>query len=79
MELVGRESSWNPSAKNPTSTAYGLFQFLDTTRANYSKRYPQYNYMRSPYDQTMLGIQYVRDRYGDPVKALQFWDKNKWY
>ena len=27
--IVQRESSWNPNAQNPMSTAYGLFQFLD--------------------------------------------------
>ncbi|MBU5900557.1 transglycosylase SLT domain-containing protein, partial [Vibrio cholerae O1] len=29
--LVNKESSWNPNAQNPTSTAYGLFQFLNGT------------------------------------------------
>lgn len=28
-----RESRWNPNAKNPSSSAAGLFQFLDTTWA----------------------------------------------
>ena len=36
--LVNKESSWNPSAKNPTSTAYGLFQFLDSTWAGVGAR-----------------------------------------
>lgn len=29
-----RESRWNPYAKNPSSTASGLFQFLTSTWAN---------------------------------------------
>src|SRR5437868_2367007 len=29
--LLQHESSLNPRAKNPSSTAYGLFQFLDST------------------------------------------------
>src|SRR5690606_9261952 len=33
IELVRRESGWNPTAQNPTSTAYGLFQFLNSTWA----------------------------------------------
>ena len=28
-QLVRNESSWNPNAQNPSSSAYGLFQFLD--------------------------------------------------
>ena len=27
--IIQRESGWNPGAKNPRSTAFGLFQFLD--------------------------------------------------
>jgi len=30
-EIIRRESNWNPTAKNPKSTAYGLCQFLDGT------------------------------------------------
>ena len=31
--LWGKESGWNPNAQNPTSTAYGIPQFLDSTWA----------------------------------------------
>lgn len=31
--IAWRESRWNPAAKNPQSTASGLFQFLNTTWA----------------------------------------------
>lgn len=77
-ELFGRESTWNPYAKNDSSTAYGYAQFLDTTQANYKQKFPQYDY-RKPLDQLVLGIHYVKDRYGDPTKALAFWDLNNWY
>ncbi len=30
-ELMKHESSFRPHAKNPYSTAYGLFRFLDST------------------------------------------------
>lgn len=76
-ELFGRESGWNPNAKNPNSTAHGYAQFLKSTRASYEKKYGiKYD---SPVNQLILGIKYVQDRYKDPVKALEFWDKNKWY
>lgn len=76
VELTARESSWNPNAKNPKSSARGLFQFLDSTRKNYAWNGVNWN---DPLHQSIAGIRYVKDRYGTPEKALQFWDKNKWY
>ncbi|WP_134904715.1 transglycosylase SLT domain-containing protein [Paenibacillus polymyxa] len=76
LELVARESSFNPSAKNPKSTARGLFQFLDGTRKSYGGNSVNWN---DPTQQALAGVQYIKDRYGTPEKALAFWDKNKWY
>jgi hypothetical protein len=76
-ELVGRESSWNPKAKNPNSTAHGYGQFLKSTRSNYEKK-TGLNY-DDPVNQLVMMAQYVKDRYGTPEKALQFWDANRWY
>src|SRR5699024_2062266 len=36
--LLTRESSWNPRAHYPSSTAYGLFQFLNSTWATVGGR-----------------------------------------
>ena len=77
-ELIGRESTWNPGGDNPKSTAWGYGQFLDSTRANYKKKYPQYDY-NNPVHQIILTALYVKDRYGTPENALKHWDKNKWY
>jgi SLT domain-containing protein len=76
LELVARESSFNPNAKNPKSSAAGLFQFLDQTRKNYGGSKVNWN---DPYQQALAGLKYVKDRYSNPVKALQFWDENNWY
>lgn len=76
LELVARESSFNPNAKNPKSSASGLFQFLDSTRKSYGGSGVDWT---DPYQQALKGLQYIEDRYGNPVKALQFWDKNNWY
>lgn len=77
-ELIGRESSWKPTADNPRSTAWGYGQFLDSTRKAYQKKFPNLNY-NNPVHQIILTAAYVKDRYGTIDKALQFWDKNNWY
>lgn len=76
-EIVKRESSFNPTAKNPKSTAYGYGQFLKSTRATYEKK-TGLNY-GNPVHQLVMMAQYVKDRYGTPQKALAFWNKNKYY
>lgn len=76
-EIVRRESSFNPRAKNPNSSAYGYGQFLDATRANYEKKTGlSYD---NPVNQLIMMMHYVKDRYGTPEKAISFWDKNHWY
>lgn len=76
LELVARESSFNPNAANPDSTARGLFQFLDGTRRDYGGSKVNWS---DPYEQAKAGLKYIKDRYGTPTKALQFWDKNSYY
>lgn len=73
---MSRESSLNPNAKNPKSSAAGYFQFLDATRKNYGGNKVNWN---DPNVQVNAGLQYIIDRYGTPEDALAFWDKNKWY
>lgn len=74
IELVGRESGFNPNAKNPKSSARGYNQFLDMTRKTYSN----FNH-NDPVEQLLAMAQYIKSRYGSPTKALQFWDKNNYY
>ncbi|KDE46289.1 hypothetical protein DI43_15200 [Geobacillus sp. CAMR12739] len=77
MELVGRESSWNPNADNPKSSAYGYGQFLKSTREQYERKYGiKYD---TPLNQLILTIHYIKDRYGNPINALRFWDENHYY
>jgi hypothetical protein len=76
-EIVKKESSFNPNAKNPKSTAYGYGQFLSSTRSNYEKK-TGLSYS-DPVNQLIMMSQYVKDRYGTPANALAFWNKNHWY
>jgi len=71
--LIGKESSWNPNAQNKGSTAYGLFQFLNSTWGPYGSK------TSDPAGQARAGLKYIQDRYGDPSKALAFHKKNNWY
>lgn len=76
LELVARESSFNSNAKNPKSTAAGLFQFLNATRKDYGGSSVDWS---DPTQQSIAGIKYIKKRYGTPENALKHWDKNKWY
>lgn len=72
--LIQHESSWNPTAQNPTSTAYGLFQFLDSTWSGYG--IPKSS---DPRLQALAGLRYIKGRYGDPIGAQGFWEGHHWY
>lgn len=72
--IVGKESGWNPKAQNPSSTAYGLFQFLDETWGAYGSVKTD-----DPFKQGEAGLKYIQKRYGDPSKARSFWEANGWY
>jgi hypothetical protein len=79
-ELIGRESGFRSSAKNPTSSAYGYGQFLTSTRNAYAKKYPNLNY-NNPVDQIVLTYKYIQERYGTVQHALEMWEKRSphWY
>ena len=72
--LVQKESSWNPRAQNPTSTAYGLKQFLDATWAGVGCVKSS-----DPVYQLNCGHKYVMNRYGSWDRAVSFWRANRWY
>jgi septal ring factor EnvC (AmiA/AmiB activator) len=74
--IILRESSGDPTADNPTSTAFGLGQLLLGNRILY---------LGQDYASTDCGRQlwafraYVRDRYGTAERAKAFWQANGWY
>ena len=72
--IIDHESGWNPTAVNPSSGAFGLFQFLGSTKDTYL---PDSN--PNPRIQGVAGAKYIKDRYGDPLKAKAFWEANGWY
>jgi len=74
--IILRESSGDPTADNPASTAFGLGQLLLGNRILY---------LGEDYATTDCGRQlwafraYVQDRYGTAARAKAFWQANGWY
>jgi cell wall-associated NlpC family hydrolase len=60
------ESGWRNDAQNPGSTAFGIAQFLDSTWRPYGSKTSNAGL------QIKYGLEYVHDRYKDPIHALQF-------
>lgn len=78
-ELIQRESSFKIDAKNPTSTAFGMAQFLKSTRNNYAKKFGYNPDTTNPFEQIRMFRSYVKDRYGTAENALSFHKKMNWY
>jgi hypothetical protein len=72
--LWGKESGWNPDAQNPTSTAYGIPQFLDSTWAGTGIAKTS-----DGYRQIDAGLIYINSRYGSPCGAWSHSQANNWY
>ena len=72
--IIFKESSWNNTAQNSKSTAYGLFQFLDATWAGYGCQKSSDTHV-----QAQCGLKYIQDRYGSPTEAQKFHKINNWY
>jgi len=74
QELIMLESSWNPEAQNPKSTAYGLAQFVDKTWDLVDiEKSADYRI------QLIAAQKYVMMRYGSWVKALEHHKQHGWY
>ena len=72
--IIQVESGWVATAKNPTSTAYGIGQFLIGT-------WDDVGCVKSsnPKYQIDCMIDYVEQRYVTPEKAWEFRKENGWY
>lgn len=79
--VINQESGGDPKAQNPTSTASGLFQQINST---WMANKPASSNARrmadaSVEDQAIAGMNYFASRYGSPSKAKAFWEKNHYY
>ena len=69
-QLISRESSWNPNAANPRSTARGLFQKMTSIHGAIES---------SAAGQAEWGLKYIKQRYGSPAAALAFHNRHNHY
>lgn len=69
------ESNWDQFARNPTSGAYGIPQSLPAEKMAAAGD----DWLTNPVTQMRWGLGYIRDAYGDPERAWEFWQRNHWY
>jgi hypothetical protein len=74
-QLWERESGWSSTATNPTSGAYGIAQALPATQMNSVSG----NWKTDPATQISWGMNYIKQRYGDPQAAWAHEEANGWY
>lgn len=74
--LIMGESGFKNTAQNPTSSAYGMFQFLDSTWGGVGGHKTS-----DPGLQALYGLKYIASSYGNPVNAYSKWSSRSphWY
>lgn len=73
--LWTKESGWNELSRNRSSGAYGIPQALPGEKmAEYGS-----DWETNPVPQIKWGLNYIRNRYGDPCGAWSFFQANNWY
>ncbi|HEY3871234.1 MAG TPA: transglycosylase SLT domain-containing protein [Actinocrinis sp.] len=73
--IIDHESSWNVTAENPSSGAYGLGQALPAIKmAPYGS-----DYLTDPVTQIKWALAYMDGSYGSPDAAQAFWESHGWY
>ena len=73
-KLIGKESAWNPKAENPTSTASGLGQLLDSTASSLGMKKSD-----SAVSQLVATLSYISRRHSHPCGAWKHFQKKGWY
>ncbi len=73
--LYTRESGWNVTADNPTSSAYGIPQSLPGSKMASAGA----DWATNPVTQIRWGLGYIQDRYGSPCGAWAHSESVGWY
>jgi hypothetical protein len=73
--LWTKESGWNPTAANPTSSAYGIPQALPGSKMASAGA----DWATNPATQIRWGLGYIAARYGSPCGAWGHSQASGWY
>ena len=75
-KLLGKESAWNPKAKNPTSSAKGIGQLLDSTYRNLGMKHSN-----AGVPQLVATLAYIGRKYGSGgvCAAWNHFQRKNWY
>ena len=74
-KLWTKESNWQVSANNPSSSAYGIPQSLPGSKMSSHGS----DWRTNPATQIAWGLDYIDDRYGSPCSAWAHSRANNWY
>ncbi|MER7771214.1 transglycosylase SLT domain-containing protein [Kitasatospora sp. NPDC096140] len=74
-QIISHESSWNVTATNPSSGAYGLGQALPGSKMASAGA----DWKTNPKTQIKWAYDYMNSRYGSPNAAWSFWQNHHWY
>jgi hypothetical protein len=78
--IIQHESGGRPTADNPTSSAFGIWQGLASTRAYYAHKLGFDNPDTTDVNQQLQMFRaYISDRYGSAENAEDFWRTHHWY
>jgi hypothetical protein len=75
VPLWDHESGWNEAAYNAGSGACGIPQALPCSKMSTFGD----DYETNPATQIRWGLDYIKNRYGTPIGAWEFWQANGWY
>jgi len=73
-KLLGKESAWKASAQNPTSSAQGIGQLLDSTYRNLGMKHS-----KASVPQLVATLAYIHRRHQTPCSAWQHFVSRGWY
>jgi resuscitation-promoting factor RpfB len=79
LKLWNKESSWDNTADNATSGAYGIAQALPSSKYPLAGRPPSEGGSASPRAQISWGLSYIKGRYGSPCQAWAHETADNWY
>ncbi|WP_406195610.1 transglycosylase SLT domain-containing protein [Kitasatospora sp. NBC_01560] len=74
-QIISHESSWNVTATNASSGAYGLAQALPGSKMASAGS----DWKTNPSTQIKWALDYMNTRYGSPNAAWAFWQNHHWY